>query len=124
LGTTFGGNHLACVAAIAVLDIMKAESLVQNAQKVGEYLVSELKQIPQIKEVRGLGLMIGLEFEEPIKDIRNRLLFEQKIFTGVSGTNTIRLLPPLSLPMGDAKLFVEKLKLVLQHESADVGNAI
>lgn len=79
LGTTFGGNHLACVAAIAVLDIMKAESLVQNAQKVGEYLVSELKQIPQIKEVRGLGLMIGLEFEEPIKDIRNRLLFEQKI---------------------------------------------
>ena len=124
LGTTFGGNHLACVAAIAVLDIIKAESLVQNAQKVGEFLVSELKQIPQIKEVRGLGLMIGLEFEEPIKDIRSRLLFEQKIFTGVSGTNTIRLLPPLSLPMGDAKLFVEKLKLVLQHESADVGNAI
>ena len=123
LGTTFGGNHLACVAAIAVLDIMKAESLVQNAQKVGKFLVSELKQIPQIKAVRGLGLMIGLEFEEPIKDIRSRLLFEQKIFTGVSGTNIIRLLPPLSLPMGDAKLFIEKLKLVLQHEPADVSNA-
>ena len=124
LGTTFGGNHLACVAAIAVLDIMKAENLVQNAEKVGSFLVSELKQIPEIKEVRGLGLMIGLEFEEPIKDIRNRLLFEQKIFTGVSGTNIIRLLPPLCLPMGDAKSFIEKFKSVLQHEVADISNTL
>lgn len=113
LGTTFGGNHLACVAAIAVLDIMKAESLMQNAQKTGEYLITELKKLPQIKEVRGLGLMIGLEFDKPVKDIRDRLLFEQKVFTGATGTNIIRLLPPLCLSVGDAKLFVERLKSVL-----------
>ncbi len=113
LGTTFGGNHLACVAAIAVLDIIKAENLVQNAAKIGEFLIAELQQLPGIKEVRGVGLMIGLEFEEPIKEIRNRLLFEEKVFTGVSGTHTIRLLPPLCLPMNDAKLFLDKLKSVL-----------
>ncbi|MDD4489189.1 MAG: aminotransferase class III-fold pyridoxal phosphate-dependent enzyme [Paludibacter sp.] len=113
LGTTFGGNHLACVAAIAVLDIIKAENLIQNANKVGEYLLTELKKFPQIKEVRGLGLMIGLEFDEPVKEIRSRLLFEQKVFTGASGTNIIRLLPPLCLSMNDAKLFLEKLKSVL-----------
>lgn len=113
LGTTFGGNHLACVAAIAVLDIIKVEHLIENAKKVGDYLISELKLIPQIKEVRGLGLMIGLEFEGPIKEIRNRLLFDQKVFTGVTGTHIIRLLPPLCLSLGDAKLFLEKLKSVL-----------
>ncbi|MEA4986153.1 [LysW]-aminoadipate semialdehyde transaminase [bioreactor metagenome] len=113
LGTTFGGNHLACVAAIAVLDIMKAESLIQNAEKVGEYLLSELKKFPQIKEVRGQGLMIGLEFDEPVKEIRNRLLFEQKVFTGATGTHIIRLLPPLCLSMNDAKIFLEKLKSAL-----------
>ena len=113
LGTTFGGNHLACVAAIAVLDIMKAESLMQNAQRTGNYLIDELKKIPQIKEVRGIGLMIGLEFEEPVKEIRNRLLFEQKVFTGATGTHIIRLLPPLCLSLGDAKLFIDRLKSVL-----------
>jgi acetylornithine/N-succinyldiaminopimelate aminotransferase len=113
LGTTFGGNHLACVAAIAVLDIMKAEHLVENAEKVGNYLMKELKTIPQIKEVRGLGLMIGLEFDYPVKETRNRLLYEQKVFTGVTGTNVIRLLPPLCLSLGDAKLFLQKLKAVL-----------
>lgn len=113
LGTTFGGNHLACVAAIAVLDIMKAENLIQNAKKVGEYLLNELKQFPGIKEVRGQGLMIGLEFDGPVKEIRNRLLFEQKVFTGATGTNIIRLLPPLCLSMNDAKIFLEKLKSVL-----------
>jgi len=113
LGTTFGGNHLACVAAIAVLDILKAEHLVENAEKVGNYLMKELKNIPQIKEVRGLGLMIGLEFDYPAKEIRNRLLYEQKVFTGATGTNIIRLLPPLCLSLDDAKLFLEKLKAVL-----------
>ena len=78
LGTTFGGNHLACAAAIAVLDIMKEESLIENAKKVGAFLMEELRKIPGIKELRGRGLMIGIEFEEPIKEIRNRLLFEEK----------------------------------------------
>lgn len=113
LGTTFGGNHLACVAGIAVLDILKAEHLIENAQKVGDFLIAELNKIPQITEVRGAGLMIGLEFSEPVKEIRNKLLFEQKVFTGASGTNTIRLLPPLCLSMDDAKIFLERLKNVL-----------
>jgi acetylornithine aminotransferase len=108
LGTTFGGNHLGCAAAIAVLDIMEEENLIDNAAKVGEYLMTELKKIPQIKEVRGLGLMIGLEFEQPVKDIRSKLLYEQKVFTGVTGANVIRLLPPLTLTFDDAKLFLER----------------
>ena len=94
LGTTFGGNHLACSAALAVLDVIGQENLVENAAKVGEYLMTELKKFPQIKEVRGRGLMIGLEFEEPIKELRLKLLKEQHVFTGVSGTNVLRLLPP------------------------------
>lgn len=108
LGTTFGGNHLACAAAIAVLDVMKQENLVDNAAKVGNYLIDELKKFPQIKEVRGEGLMIGLEFAEPIKELRSKLLFEQKVFTGVSGTNVIRLLPPLCLGMDEANDFLER----------------
>ena len=99
LGTTFGGNHLACSAALAVLDVIGQENLVENAAKVGEYLMTELKKFPQIKEVRGRGLMIGLEFEEPIKELRLKLLKEQHVFTGVSGTNVLRLLPPLCLSM-------------------------
>ena len=114
LGTTFGGNHLACAAAIAVLDVMKQENLVDNAAKVGAYLMEELKKFPQIKEVRGQGLMIGMEFEEPIKDIRRRLLFEQKVFTGVSGTNVIRLLPPLCLSMQQADEFLKRFKQALE----------
>ena len=113
LGTTFGGNHLACAAAIAVLDVMKQENLVENAAKVGAYLMEELKKFPQIKEVRGQGLMIGMEFEEPIKDIRRKLLFEKKVFTGVSGTNVIRLLPPLCLSMEEAEEFLKRFKEVL-----------
>ncbi len=113
LGTTFGGNHLACAAGIAVLDIMKAENLISNAAKVGAFLIDELKKIPQIKEVRGQGLMIGLEFEESVKELRSKLLFEQKIFTGVTGTNIIRLLPPLCLSTEDAKEFIKKFKTVL-----------
>ncbi len=114
LGTTFGGNHLACAAAIAVLDVMKQDALVENAAKVGAYLMEELKKFPQIKEVRGEGLMIGMEFEEPIKDIRRRLLFEQKVFTGVSGTNVIRLLPPLCLSMDEANEFLIRFKKVIE----------
>ena len=107
LGTTFGGNHLGCAAAIAVLDIMKKENLVENAANTGNYLINELKKIPQIKEVRGEGLMIGLEFDQPVKEIRSKLLFEQKVFTGVSGTNVIRLLPPLVLTTDQADIFIE-----------------
>ncbi|WP_300703566.1 aspartate aminotransferase family protein [Bacteroides sp.] len=113
LGTTFGGNHLACSAALAVLDVIEQENLVENAAKVGEYLITELKKFPQIKEVRGRGMMIGLEFEEPIKELRTRLLKEQHVFTGVSGTNVIRLLPPLCLSMDEANLFLERFQKVL-----------
>lgn len=109
LGTTFGGNHLACAAAIAVLDVMKEENLVENAAKVGAHLLEELKNFKGIKEVRGRGLMIGMEFEEPIKELRQKLLFEEKVFTGVSGTNVIRLLPPLCLSMNDADEFLNRL---------------
>lgn len=114
LGTTFGGNHLGCAAAIAVLDVMKKENLIENAAKVGAHLMEELKSFKGIKELRGLGLMIGMEFEQPIKEIRSKLLFEQKIFTGVSGTNVIRLLPPLCLSMAEADDFLEKLHNVVK----------
>ena len=113
LGTTFGGSHLACTASIAVLDILKAEHLIENAEKTGKYLLTELMKLPQIKEVRGLGLMIGIEFDQPVKEIRNRLLFEKHIFTGATGTNIIRLLPPLCLSISDANLFLENFKEVL-----------
>jgi acetylornithine/N-succinyldiaminopimelate aminotransferase len=113
LGTTFGGNHLACSAAIAVLDVMKEENLVENARKVGAYLLTELKKIDSIKEVRGRGLMIGLEFEESVKELRSKLLYEQHVFTGVSGTNVLRLLPPLCLNVQEVDEFVIRLKKIL-----------
>lgn len=113
LGTTFGGNHLACAAAIAVLDIMENEKLLDNAKNIGDYLIDELAKLPGIKEIRGRGLMIGIEFEGSIKEIRSRLLFEEKVFTGVAGTNTIRLLPPLCLTLEEAKDFMQRFKRVL-----------
>lgn len=113
LGTTFGGNHLACAAAIAVLDIMKNENLVENSRKVGEYLINELKGFPQIKDVRGRGLMIGMEFDNPIGEKRKRLLFEEKVFTGSSGTNVFRLLPPLCLSMDESDKFLTRFRKVL-----------
>jgi acetylornithine/N-succinyldiaminopimelate aminotransferase len=113
LGTTFGGNYLACAAGIAVLDIMKEEKLVENAYNVGSYLLEKVSLLSQIKEVRGKGLMVGLEFDFPITDIRKRLLFEEKIFTGVTGTNTIRILPPLTLTKGQVDHFIKALEKVL-----------
>lgn len=113
LGTTFGGNHLACAAAIAVLEIFEAENLVENARQVGDYLKAELLKIPQIKEVRGEGLMIGMEFDYPVKELRTRLIKEERVFTGASGTNVIRLLPPLVLTMEQAEDFIKRFKRAL-----------
>ena len=114
LGTTFGGNHLACAAALAVLDVMEQEKLVENARQVGEYLMERLKELqqeqPHIVDVRGRGLMIGVDLDIPYKEVRNRLLFQEHCFTGCSGTNVIRLLPPLSVSKEQADAFVEKLK--------------
>lgn len=113
LGTTFGGNHLACAAAIAVIEVMEEEKLVENAYQIGSYLIEELKKIPQIKDVRGYGLMIGLEFDEPIKPMRDKLLFEGKVFTGITGTHVFRLLPPLSVTKEIADEFLKRFKQVL-----------
>ncbi|KAA6336206.1 acetylornithine/N-succinyldiaminopimelate aminotransferase [termite gut metagenome] len=113
LGTTFGGNHLACEAALAVIDVMEKENLIENAAKVGDYLMKELKKFPQIKDVRGRGLMIGLEFDEPIKELRNHLLFDYHVFTGVTGTHVIRLLPPLCLSLEEAGEFLSQFKKAL-----------
>ncbi len=113
LGTTFGGNHLACAAATAVLDIFEKENLVENAYNMGNYIIQELRKIPGIKDVRGKGLMIGLEFDYPVKDLRNRLLKEQHVFTGASGTNVIRLLPPLTITKEIAGEFISRLKKIL-----------
>ncbi|MGC3978763.1 MAG: aspartate aminotransferase family protein [Paludibacteraceae bacterium] len=114
LGTTFGGNHLACTAGIAVLDVMKSEKLVENSAKIGNYLIEKLREYPEVKEVRGHGLMIGIEMEEQVKTLRYKLLFEQKVFTGASGTNVIRLLPPLTLSKEDADLFLERFENALK----------
>ena len=113
LGTTFGGNHLACTAALAVLDVMEQEHLVENAAAVGNHLLQALQGLPGVVEVRGCGLMIGLEFDRPIKELRSRLITEQHVFTGASGTNVLRLLPPLCLTQAEADDFVTRLKTLL-----------
>ena len=113
LGTTFGGNHLGCAAALAVLDVMEDEHLVENAARVGAHLLEELRALPGIKEVRGQGLMIGIEFSAPVQELRRRLIFEQHVFTGASGTNVIRLLPPLCLSMDEADEFIRRFKQCL-----------
>ena len=113
LGTTFGGNHLACAAAIAVLDVIEGENLVQNARQVGDYLLSELKKIEGIKDVRGRGLMIGIEIEGSASEMRKRLLFERHIFTGGAGATTVRLLPALTLTREQAEHFLTNFKEIL-----------
>lgn len=113
LGTTFGGNHLACAAAIAVLEIIEREGLVENSHSVGEYLIAELRKLPQIKEVRGRGLMIGIEIEGSAAEFRKRLLFEQHVFTGGAGATTVRLLPALTISRKVADLFLERFKKLL-----------
>lgn len=113
LGTTFGGNHLGCAAACAVLDIFEDEHLVENARRVGEHLLRSLQGLPGVKEVRGRGLMIGIEMEYPAKELRSRLIHEQHVFTGASGTNVIRLLPPLCLTEAEADEFIQKFKQAL-----------
>ncbi len=113
LGTTFGGNHLACAAGIAVLDVIQQEKLVENSEKIGDYLMRNLAEISSEYEIRGKGLMIGLEFKFPIKELRQKLLFEFGIFTGVSGANIIRLLPPLNLTIQEADQFLKAFKKVL-----------
>lgn len=114
LGTTFGGNHLGCAAAIAVLDVLKEEELINNAKNIGEYLISNLKNLvgndKPIKEVRGLGLMIGLEMGVGYENVRNKLLFEKNIFTGGASKNIIRLLPPLTITKDEADIFIKSLK--------------
>ncbi len=115
LGTTFGGNYLACAAGLAVLEIMELEHLVENAYTVGGFMIKELTTFSQIKEVRGKGLMIGLEFDEPVVALRKKLLFEEKIFTGVTGTHVIRILPPLSLSQKEASRFLETFSRVLKN---------
>lgn len=116
LGTTFGGNHLACTAALAVLDVIEHEQLVDNAAKVGAYLMEELKKLQQtdahIVDVRGEGLMIGIEYDQPIKALRNALVHDEHVFTGAASTNILRLLPPLTLSLDEAKLAVERIKRV------------
>ena len=110
LGTTFGGNHLACAAAIAVLEVMEAEHLVENAAAVGEYLLAELRKIPASKDVRGRGLMIGFDVEGSGAEMRRRLLFEKGIFTGGAGVSTVRLLPSLAITRDHADKFLNALK--------------
>lgn len=117
LGTTFGGNHLACAGALAVLDIIENEKLVENAREIGDYLLSKLNELKEenchIVDVRGRGLMIGIELDIPYKEPRTRLVKELHCFTGCSGTNVLRLLPPLCLSKVEADDFLERLKAVL-----------
>jgi len=115
LGTTFGGNHLACAAALAVLDVFEQEHLVENAHEVGEYLIQQLKALnsPRIKDIRGRGLMIGIDLDCPHAEVRKPLIYEQHCFTGCAGTNILRLLPPLCLTKQEADDFIERLKKVL-----------
>lgn len=115
LGTTFGGNHLACAAAIAVLDVIKQENLIEHTALLGKYIIEEARKIQGVREVRGKGLMIGIELEIPCADIRNTLLSEYKMFTGSSSDkNTIRILPALNLKKADADAFLDALKAVLE----------
>lgn len=110
LGTTFGGNHLACAAALAVLEVIERDDLMKNAEMVGNYLIEELKKFPAIKEVRGRGLMIGIELPEELREMKKNLLFKHKIFTGEAKPNVIRLLPALNITRTEADVFLKAMK--------------
>lgn len=112
LGTTFGGNHLACAAAVAVLDVIEKENLIENAKEIGEYIGLQLNKFPKIKEVRGRGSMIGIEFDFPINELKNNLLTKHHIFVGYAGSNVIRLLPPLTI----TKAYIDKFISALETE--------
>jgi acetylornithine/N-succinyldiaminopimelate aminotransferase len=114
LGTTFGGNHLACAAALAVLEIMEQDALMANAHKIGDYLMQELKGLPNIREIRGRGLMIGIDLPEDKKEVKKNLLFKHHIFTGEAKPNVIRLLPALNITQKEADLFLEALAIELK----------
>ena len=116
LGTTFGGNQLACAAALAVLDVFEEEKLVENAHEVGTYLMEQLKKIdsPHIQDVRGRGLMIGIDLDVPHKDVRQPLIYQEHCFTGCAGQNILRLLPPLCLTKDEADQFIDKLTRILK----------
>ena len=116
LGTTFGGNHLACAAALAVLDVFEEEKLVENAHEVGTYLMEQLKKIdsPHIQDIRGRGLMIGIDLDVPHKDVRQPLIYQEHCFTGCTGQNILRLLPPLCLTKDEADQFIDKLTRILK----------
>jgi acetylornithine aminotransferase len=115
LGTTFGGNHLACAAALAVLEVIEKENLIQHAEQVGEYLSASLKSISSLTGVRGRGLMIGFDVPDHLKNLKKNLLFKHKIFTGEAKPNVIRLLPSLALTMEDASYFIQQLKLAIEQ---------
>jgi len=121
LGTTFGGNHLACAAALAVLEEIEDKKLMENAVAVGIYLMQELKQMPKLKNVRGMGLMIGFDLPEDLIDLKKNLLYKRKIFTGEAKPNVIRLLPPLSLSMDEAAFFIENLQEEIESIEALVN---
>ena len=115
LGTTFGGNHLACAAALAVLEIIDEEKLMQNARSTGEFLISRLKKIRSLKNVRGKGLMIGFDVDGELRDLRKNLLLNQQVFTGEAKPNIIRLLPSLTLRKKEAQEFLESLEEEIQN---------
>lgn len=124
LGTTFGGNHLACAAALAVVEVMEKEKLIENAEAVGSYLLAELKQVPGIRNVRGAGLMIGFDVPEEIKGLRRQLLLEHHIFTGEAKPNVIRLLPTLSLEKKEASQFLNALKEAIRTLTAEAETQV
>nr|WP_294899862.1 aminotransferase class III-fold pyridoxal phosphate-dependent enzyme [uncultured Pedobacter sp.] len=114
LGTTFGGNHLACAAALAVLEIIEQDNLIANAAKVGDYLIAELKKFNKITEVRGRGLMIGIDLPEELSHVKKELLFKHHIFTGAASPNVIRLLPALNLTMDHADRFLDAFAIAVK----------
>jgi acetylornithine aminotransferase len=125
LGTTFGGNHLACAAALAVLDVFEEEHLVDNAYRIGTYLMEELKRLKEeeiaakgqshIMDIRGRGLMIGIDLDVPHQEVRKPLIYNEHCFTGCAGTNILRLLPPLCLTQAEADMFIEKLRKCIEN---------